>query len=97
MNTESLDKWEDAAMELPEPVPGLRAPFAVLSGEARDCARFARRHWEPRLTKSGKPARPGLSSAVVAIGLSASVPESSERPRQVAPGEEPVPVAGVGW
>jgi hypothetical protein len=56
--------WVAAAWALSGPVETLRFPFATLSGEAIDVARFCQRNWDPTFGKNQQTIRPGLKSAV---------------------------------
>jgi len=66
MNNEMLKKWESAAWALEPPIDGLLFPFAVLTGEAIDVARFCQRNWKSTTIPRGEGTitRPGLESAV---------------------------------
>jgi len=46
MDREKLNKWEPMARAIPGDVQPLRAPVAILAGEALDVVRFCQRNWE---------------------------------------------------
>jgi len=64
METKVLDKWEPMARAIPEPIPGLRAPIAVMIGEALDVARFCQHNWKPQKHADGSLVLPGMQEAL---------------------------------